>query len=169
VNDDYYRPSQASAPAIASVAGPAGPVAKGSAAAVTGTFNGSGAASSYTATWDWGDGTTSGGAVILNGGTGTVTGNHPYTAAGVYRVKLKVSGPTGWTEMTYRFVVVYDPAAGFVTGGGWINSPAGAYAAVPTLVGRATFGFVSKIPEGRNHPDRADAVRVQGRRPQLPQ
>jgi hypothetical protein len=49
-------------------------------------------------------------------------------------------------------VVVYDPAGGFVTGGGWIWSPAGAYIADPTLEGKATFGFVSKYVRGANVP-----------------
>jgi hypothetical protein len=31
-----------------------------------------------------------------------------------------------------------------VTGGGWINSPEGAYTASPLLTGKANFGFVSK-------------------------
>jgi len=31
------------------------------------------------------------------------------------------------------------PSAGFVTGSGWINSPAGAYVSDPSLTGRATF------------------------------
>ena len=41
-------------------------------------------------------------------------------------------------------VVVVDPDAGFVTGGGTIDSPAGAYAANPALTGKANFGFMSK-------------------------
>jgi hypothetical protein len=45
-------------------------------------------------------------------------------------------------------VVVYDPSGGFVTGGGWIDSPAGAYVADPDLTGRANFGFVSKYKKG---------------------
>jgi hypothetical protein len=49
-------------------------------------------------------------------------------------------------------VVVYDPNAGFVTGGGWISSPAGAYVANPSLTGKATFGFVSKYKKGANVP-----------------
>lgn len=49
--------------------------------------------------------------------------------------------------------VVYDPAGGFVTGGGWINSPAGAYVADPGLTGKATFGFVSKYKKGASIPD----------------
>ena len=48
----------------------------------------------------------------------------------------------------FQRMVVYDPAGGFVTGGGWINSPAGAYRADPALTGRANFGFVSKYKKG---------------------
>ena len=39
-----------------------------------------------------------------------------------------------------------------MTGGGWINSPAGAYPANPTLTGKANFGFVSKYQKGANVP-----------------
>ena len=49
-------------------------------------------------------------------------------------------------------VVVYDPPAGFVTGGGWIDSPAGAYTADPSLTGKANFGFVSKYKKGATVP-----------------
>jgi len=48
--------------------------------------------------------------------------------------------------------VIYDAGAGFVTGGGWINSPPGAYAANPALVGKANFGFVSKYKNGQSVP-----------------
>ena len=56
-------------------------------------------------------------------------------------------------ESVYEYVVVYDPAAGFVTGGGWIMSPAGAYTANPALTGKATFGFVAKYKKGATVPD----------------
>ena len=55
-------------------------------------------------------------------------------------------------------LVVYDPSSGFmtgdgfVTGGGWIDSPAGAYAAQPSLTGTANFGFVSKYKKGASIP-----------------
>jgi len=49
-------------------------------------------------------------------------------------------------------LAVYDPNGGFVTGGGWIDSPAGAYTADPTLTGKATFGFVSKYKKGATTP-----------------
>jgi hypothetical protein len=50
------------------------------------------------------------------------------------------------------FLAVYDPTAGFVTGGGWIMSPTGAYPTDPSLTGKATFGFVSKYLKGANVP-----------------
>jgi hypothetical protein len=49
--------------------------------------------------------------------------------------------------------VVYDPDGGFVTGGGWIDSPPGAYLPDPTLEGQANFGFVSKYHKGKTVPD----------------
>jgi len=49
-------------------------------------------------------------------------------------------------------IVVYDPSAGFVTGGGWINSPVGAFPANPSLVGKANVGFVSKYKKGATIP-----------------
>ncbi len=50
-------------------------------------------------------------------------------------------------------LAVYDPSAGFVTGGGWITSPVGAYTANPSLTGKANFGFVSKYQKGQSTPD----------------
>jgi hypothetical protein len=49
-------------------------------------------------------------------------------------------------------VAIYDANNGFVTGGGWINSPAGAYVANPALTGKANFGFVSKYQKGATVP-----------------
>ena len=49
-------------------------------------------------------------------------------------------------------MVVYDPSAGFVTGGGWIDSPEGAYAVDPSLTGKANFGFVAKYQQGAQTP-----------------
>jgi hypothetical protein len=48
--------------------------------------------------------------------------------------------------------VICDPTAGFVTGNGWIDSPAGAYKDDPSLTGRATLGFVSKYQKGATVP-----------------
>jgi hypothetical protein len=107
----------------------------------------------HTAEWNWGDETTSSGTVTESDGSGSVTGSHPYTTAGVYAVTLTVTDACGGTgESVFQFVVVYDPSAGFVTGGGWINSPQEAYAPDPTLTGKANFGFVSKYKKGADVP-----------------
>jgi hypothetical protein len=52
----------------------------------------------------------------------------------------------------YQYVVVYDPNGSFVTGGGTIDSPPGAYSYDPALTGVATFGFVAKYQKGANTP-----------------
>ena len=39
-----------------------------------------------------------------------------------------------------------------MTGGGWIDSPAGAYTPDPSLTRKATFGFVSKYKRGATIP-----------------
>jgi hypothetical protein len=49
-------------------------------------------------------------------------------------------------------LAIYDPDGGFVTGGGWISSPPGAYTADPSLTGKADFGFVSKYKKGATTP-----------------
>ena len=51
------------------------------------------------------------------------------------------------------YLPVYDPSAGFVTGGGWIDSPEGAYVADPSATGKANFGFVAKYKKGATVPD----------------
>lgn len=56
------------------------------------------------------------------------------------------------TEVCTTFAV-YDPSAGFVTGGGWIYSAAGSYAPDPSLEGQASFGFVSRYKKGASAPD----------------
>lgn len=77
----------------------------------------------------------------------------PFTTTGVYDVCTRGrddAGNLGAYECL--FLPVYDPTGGFVTGGGWISSPAGAYAPNPALTGKATFGFVSKYKHGANVP-----------------
>jgi hypothetical protein len=73
---------------------------------------------------------------------------------GVYSVCVRGKDTAGnVSDEDCALLAVYDPNAGFVTGGGWINSPAGAYAADLLLTGRANFGFVSKYKKGASAPD----------------
>ena len=105
--------------------------------------------------WDVGAGfSTTGTSVTEGGGSGTCTATRSFSSAGVYTIKVKVRDDDGaFSNVLDVMVVVYDPSAGFVTGGGWINSPAGAYAADSSLTGKATFGFVSKYKKGATVPE----------------
>jgi hypothetical protein len=107
----------------------------------------------HTATWDWGDNSQSSGTVIEANGSGSVSGDHVYSAAGVYTITLTVTDSCrNSSQSLFHYVVVYDPSAGFVTGGGWIDSPQGVYTADPSLAGKATFGFVSRYQKGKTTP-----------------
>ena len=68
---------------------------------------------------------------------------------GVYKI-YAVAGE-GCNETTV-YLPVYDPNGGFVTGGGWINSPEGAYKPDLSLSGKANFGFVAKYKKGSTVP-----------------
>ena len=52
-----------------------------------------------------------------------------------------------------EYIVIFDPSGGFVTGGGWINSPPGQRRSNPSAIGKANFGFVSKYKKGSNVPE----------------
>lgn len=102
------------------------------------------------AIWDWGDGTVSVGEIYNN----TIEGVHQYIAAGVYTLSLTIIDEYGETDSeSFQYIVIYDPNGGFVTGGGWILSQAGAYVPDPTLEGKANFGFVAKYKKGTTVPD----------------
>ncbi|HIH44309.1 MAG TPA: hypothetical protein HA257_04275 [Candidatus Methanoperedenaceae archaeon] len=74
-------------------------------------------------------------------------------ASGVYTFMVSATDLAGNTVISDPvFFVVYDQNGGFVTGGGWIDSPAGAYIADPSLTGSANFGFVSKYQKGAKIP-----------------
>ena len=139
------------APVIDAISAPLDPLPVPATIAVGASFTDPDVGNSHTATWDWGDNSTSPGTVIEE--EGSVAGTHVYTTAGVYTVKLTVVGDgENSAQSAFRYVVVYDAEGGFVTGGGWIDSPEGAYAPDPSLTGKATFGFVSKYKKGAKEP-----------------
>jgi hypothetical protein len=120
-------------------------------------------ADNYTAVWTF-DGVpcpsvTSAVAVTKPSSTpGSVTMGCKFSVPGVYQIILKVSDDDGGTGTADTIggltaqVVIYDPTGGFVTGGGWINSPAGAFPSNPSLIGKANFGFVAKYQKGATIP-----------------
>ena len=48
----------------------------------------------------------------------------------------------------YEWIVVFEKLAGMVTGGGWFDSPAGAYLPEPGAAGKANFGLVARYKNG---------------------
>jgi FtsP/CotA-like multicopper oxidase with cupredoxin domain len=85
-------------------------------------------------------------------GAGVCTVSKVFAAAGVYTVTVTGSDDDGGAASSSTLLVVFDPDAGFVTGGGAIDSPAGAYPADPAITGRANFGFVSRYQKGTTVP-----------------
>lgn len=134
--------------------GPIEPLPAESFASVTASFTDADIGDTHTCTFSWDDGQApTDGIVSETSGSGSCTGTQTFYTAGVYTVSVTVTDDDGESATsTYEFVVIYDPSAGFVTGGGWINSPQGAYAADPELTGKANFGFVSKYKKGANIP-----------------
>ena len=155
-NDGYteYTTSQIVnnvAPTILSVtANPSVPISLGGVVTVMATFTDPGTADTHTCDFAWDDTTTTTG-VPGSTGSGSCSAPHTYAATGVYTVTVTVTdGDGGSATGTYQFVVIYDPNAGFVTGGGWINQPSDGF---PALPGKANFGFVSKYKKGSNVPE----------------
>ena len=76
-----------------------------------------------------------------------------FSEAGVHTLCVSGTDAAGNTSAEECvFLAVYDPDGGFVTGGGWIDSPLGAYVVDPLLSGKANFGFVSKYKKGQQVP-----------------
>jgi hypothetical protein len=141
------------APTITSITAPLEPVQVNSSVQVSGDFVDPWPPGTHTALWDWGDGTTSKGVVSEADGSGTIAGSHSYDIPGIYTLALTVIDQYSASHSAEsEYLVVYEPEGGFVTGGGWIDSPPGAYAPAPSLSGKANFGFVSKYKKGADVP-----------------
>ena len=143
------QPAENHPPVITGITVPLDPKPVNTAITADATFTDPDAGDSWTSTWTWDDGATTAGTVT----GGSVSGTHTYTTAGVYTISLTVNdGTAGTTASSSQYTVIYDPAGGFVTGGGWITSPAGAYTAKPGVNGKATFSFEAKYQKGASAP-----------------
>lgn len=140
-------------PSVGEITAPIDPVQVNMNFNASADFTDLGSLDTHTAIWDWGDGVTVEGTVNETNGSGSVSGSHSYATPGVFTIVLTVIDKDGGIgASSYQYVVVYDPNGGFVTGGGWINSPEGAYLDNPTLSGRSNFGFVAKYQKGATTP-----------------
>ncbi len=178
------------APTVTSITLPTTAISLGSAANLTAKFIDPGLTDTHTFSvdWDWDLATnaktpgsfTSTFSPVASEPTssvqGIVSGGNTYQAAGVYTVRVTVRDNNAGTgsrtsqSETFAYIVVYDPSGGFVTGGGWINSPSGACQLSRTCggaVGKANFGFVAKYKKGQTAPDGQHGVPVPGRQLEL--
>lgn len=104
---------------------------------------------------------------VASGGIYAVGDAFSFAGAGIYSISLLATDAAGNqsevsvvtdenNETLPACVVIYDPAGGFVTGGGWIWSPEGAFhpelVAFADVTGKATFGFVAKYKKGATVP-----------------
>jgi PKD repeat protein len=142
------------APVITATSGPSAPLPKDSNQPYTVSFTDPGTIDQHTCVWSWDDGTLNT-TVTPSVGTRSCSTTHAYALPGVYTVTVTVSDDDGGsdTETLAFLVVVYDPSAGFVTGGGHLQVAAGSYTVDPTLSGRANFGFVAKYKKGVTIPE----------------
>lgn len=109
----------------------------------------------FTCTVDYGDGT--------EPQTGTVSGttctgsSYSYAVAGVYQITVTVTDKDGASDRATAvdYIVIYNPAGGFVTGSGWIYSQS-SWCQLDDVCagaeGRASFGFVSEYKKGASRP-----------------
>lgn len=150
------------APIVTALSLPDAPVALGTTVSATAAFIDGNPNDTHTANLDWNDGTTSIASISQSAGTGSASGSHTYSAPGVFTVAASVSdgdltGARSSISDEPAYIVVYDPSSGFVTGGGWFDSPAGAClwsgcASDGSSTGRASFGFVSRYRPGASIP-----------------
>jgi hypothetical protein len=81
-------------------------------------------------------------------GTGQITVSFP-TEPGVYKLSVVYgTGSCGAQKTAVLYVAVYDVAAGFVTGGGWFQSPMVAGYQYMNVAGKANFSISAKYEPG---------------------
>jgi hypothetical protein len=143
------------APSVTSILGlPVEPIPVGTSVGALVSFTDPDAGDAHSTSIDWGDGTvTAGVGQVFEAPNGSFEGSHAYTAAGIYTVTVTVDDGTASDSESHAYVVVYDPDAGFVTGGGWIDVAPGSYIPAPHATGAARFGFVSRYRRGQTRPD----------------
>jgi hypothetical protein len=117
---------------------------------VSADFTDAGVLDTHTATFSWGDGTTSPGDVAEGGGSGAAAAGHQYTGPGFYTVTVEVCDNDGACDSAaLGEVFIFDPNT-FVTGGGWVDSPEEAWTENATHTGKGTFGFVARYDRDGN-------------------
>jgi DNA/RNA endonuclease G (NUC1) len=126
-------------PVITDLTGPTAQVPAGTATTIGVTFDDADTADTHTATFAWGDGTSSNATCTLGSCTATKT----YASAGIYTVTIVVTDAAGASATTtFSNVIVFDTNAGHITGGGWFT----------TATGKANLNVNAKYLPGQSTP-----------------
>jgi PKD repeat protein len=142
-------------PTVTSMTLPVGPIAVNTPVTLSATFTDPSVDDTHTGSFELGVG---GPEVAGSVSSGSLSATVTFAQPGVYTIVARVTDDDGGVgslssaSTVPAFVVVYDPNGSFVTGGGWISSPTGAYAVEPSFTGKASFGFVAKYKPGASVP-----------------
>lgn len=97
-------------PIAGEISAPIDPVPVNTVISVSANFTDPGVPDTHTATWEWGDGSSSPGTVQEANGSGTVTGSHIYTVAGSYSITLTIADDEGGTSQpVFQPIVIFIP------------------------------------------------------------
>ena len=117
---------------------------------VSSSFTDPGTVDTHTASLDCGSGVTAQSEVVGEMASSACS----FSSPGVYSIRLTVRDKDGGsdTKLSSGPIVVYDPDGGTLTGGGWVASPAGAFAFAPSAAGKLTFSMNARYEPGSSVP-----------------
>jgi probable HAF family extracellular repeat protein len=116
----------------------------------------------HKAVWSWGDGSKTAGTVSEKNGTGSVSGQHAFRAAGIYTVRLTVTDSSGKSSTVERKVVVCGAQAAISAEGAFAAPANAAPADVQRGARRASIGRFAFLSEGTDARKAAVEVNVAG-------
>ena len=149
------------APTVTSLAASPNVVPVNTAVNALASFTDPGSADIRTGTFDWDDGGTTGATIYQEAKSALAL--HFYTKPGVYTVRVALNDDDkGPNNGVYQYVVVYDPAAGFVIGDGGLTSLAGVRRSNLSLQGRADFESVARYMKRATVPNGKTEVQFKG-------